>query len=196
MNFDRVAGFYDHLAKSVFGSQWYQVQTVAARELNQVDQLLILGGGTGVILEELDHPQITCVEMSAKMIDQAKQRPTNATVKFVNTDFLEWKSDQKFDAIYCPFFLDCFDQKTLDKVIGKMKTLLSSNGDLHVVDFQRGSFLQQLVIWNMITFFKVTSGLKTNSLLNIPGELKKRRFKERLIRLFMKKWIFYRKYTQ
>lgn len=196
MNFDRVAGFYDHLAKSVFGSQWYQVQTVAARELNQVDQLLILGGGTGVILEELDHPHITCVEMSAKMIHQAEKRSTRSEVSFVNTDFLEWNSEQKFDAIYCPFFLDCFDQKTLNKVIGKLKMLLSSNGELHVVDFQRGNILQQFVTWNMIIFFKVTSGLKTNSLLNIDEALKKGGFREGFVKLFLKKWMFYRKYTQ
>ena len=195
MNFDHVASIYDRMASVVFGSKWKCVQIAAARELNQVDQLLILGGGTGAILEQLVHPEITYVEMSGKMIDQARQRPTNATVKFVNADFLEWNSKQKFDAIYCPFFLDCFDESTLKEVLNKVLTLLNDPGQLHVIDFKNGNWFQGAINRVMVLFFRITVGLVSKRLLPIDHIIQNQGFDLVGSRDLMAGWVFKANYT-
>ncbi|MEQ8469971.1 MAG: class I SAM-dependent methyltransferase [Marinoscillum sp.] len=191
MNFDRVAGVYDRLAMCVFGKEWSKVQSVAATELNRVKKLLILGGGTGAILEELGHPEITYVEMSGRMIDQAKQRPTKSAVRFVNTDFLQWKSDQQFDAIYCPFFLDCFNEEMLLQVLQKISEQLKDNGILHVVDFQKGNWIQKTLVQMMLLFFKIASGLSANQLLDLRQKIVTSGYDEMKSKELQSGWVFY-----
>ncbi|MEQ9304157.1 MAG: class I SAM-dependent methyltransferase [Marinoscillum sp.] len=191
MNFDRVALIYDRLARLVFGPQWHQVQATAATDLNTVKHLLIIGGGTGAILEQLDHPEITYVELSGRMIDRTKQRSTKAAMKFMNIDFLQWKSDQKYDAIYCPFFLDCFNEEQLPQVVQKLSEYLTDTGRLYVVDFQRGNWGQRVSVRVMLRFFRITSGLSANQLLDLRQVIVANGFEEKKSSCLLSGWVFY-----
>lgn len=192
MNFDRVAGIYDSLARIVFGCKWETIQTLAAPALNEKESILILGGGTGAILEELTCESVTYVELSSKMLEQAKRRSSKSNVTFYQADFLEWNTDLQFDAVYCPFFLDCFDQKRLDQVVSKIKGLLTPEGELHVLDFQKGNWYQQVITSMMILFFRATVNLKARSLLRIPTVISSSGFGELRSETLMSGWVFYK----
>ena len=169
MNFDAIAPLYDGLAKLVFGSKaWENVQCYGAEKLRKHPAVLILGGGTGKILETTSAGQtITFLDASAKMLQQASERPTSSNVTFIQEDFLKWESRQKYDAIYCPFFLDCFDEDLLKQVVEKLATHLKPNGRLYVLDFRKTKTLKhRLLLAIMHAFFKVTTGLAATRLLD------------------------------
>ena len=177
MRVDNIAIWYDAMARFVFGKSWKRIQSVAISELNAHQQVLILGGGSGAILEQLNTPKITYLELSKKMISQAQVRPIKGTIDWVHADFLSWQTVQKFDAIYCPFFLDVFPESELNAVIEKVKKSMKSGARLYVLDFQRGNGFQRVLTELMVLFFRIFSGLKANRLLNIHSILEQGGFR-------------------
>ena len=90
-DFNFIAPFYDVLARIVFGNAILKAQTTHLSEINENDQVLILGGGTGKLLEHIPFcDRVDYVEKSEKMIRIAKRRLVNRSVNFVNHDFLNY----------------------------------------------------------------------------------------------------------
>ena len=67
-DFNLVAPIYDRLASIVFGKRWKSVQRFPAADLNNRQKIMILGGGSGAILESLDAADVIYVELSGQMI--------------------------------------------------------------------------------------------------------------------------------
>ena len=76
-DFDPIASWYDRLGKIVFFDRLHIAQKEYLNQLKQGNSLLILGGGTGRILEDIDrlglNLNIDFVEPSSEMIKKAKQ---------------------------------------------------------------------------------------------------------------------------
>ena len=195
MKIGRLASIYDGLANLVFGAKWNAIQLNASADLNGHDHVLILGGGTGQILDQLVDCELTFVELSASMIQKAKMRPNTEKVDWVNQDFLTWHTTKKFDAVYCPFFLDVFPEVELNRVLDKIGTCMKPGGKFYVLDFQRGNRFQQMLTILMILFFKMVSGLKSDGLLDIDQHIRKCNFKLQKEKVFYGHWIFYRSYV-
>ncbi|WP_421873899.1 class I SAM-dependent methyltransferase [Marinoscillum sp.] len=195
MNFDRVAGIYDSLARIVFGCKWETIQTLAAPALNEKESILILGGGTGAVLEELMCESVMYVELSSKMLEKARRRSSKSNVTFYQADFLEWNADLQFDAVYCPFFLDCFDEKRLDQVVTKIKGMLTPEGELQVLDFQRGNWSQRMITQLMLYFFRMASALQAKKLLDISKFVQNSGFIKRDETTMISGWVFYARYN-
>lgn len=170
-NFNFIAPFYDVLSALVFGKSLIESQTYFFSEVKESETVLILGGGTGKLLEALPKcKQVHFLDLSEKMIDHAKKRDSKTTVNFILADFLDHDFESTYDVIICPFFLDCFDEKNLKRVLGKVKALLNQDGRLIVTDFQktkRNGFLLK----GMHLFFRVFTSLQSRDIKNIHLEI-------------------------
>ncbi|MEQ8903661.1 class I SAM-dependent methyltransferase [Ekhidna sp.] len=166
-DFNFIAPFYDVLARIVFGNAILKAQTTHLSEINENDQVLILGGGTGKLLEHIPFcDRVDYVEKSEKMIRIAKRRLVNRSVNFVNHDFLNWKSATTYDVIVCPFFLDCFDRTNLKLAINKCNQLTKDGGILIVSDFEKAAS-SRVLQGIMHLFFSLISNLESKNLKKI-----------------------------
>lgn len=192
MNFDKTVWFYDTLARIVFGSAWRKVQLAPIAELNQAQNVLIVGGGTGQILSHLDrNVKTTYLELSQKMIKKAKLRKTSAKSEFVQADFLQWQTESKYDCILMPFFLDCFAVNDLIAVIDKTKYLLHKDGKLIVTDFQDAGLFRNQMVKLMYWFFNFVSGVKGKTLLDFQTVILTRGYQLNNTELFLNGWVFH-----
>lgn len=164
-NFNFLAPIYDLLARLVFGQNLHQASIHFLNDIPSNSKVLVLGGGTGRILTDLEGNQVTYVEKSQKMLNRAKERQLKELVNFIHTDFLKWESDQQFDVVICPFFLDVFDEDNLNLVLDKMRSSLDSNGQLMVTDFEPSELKSyRLLLKIMHLFFRLFSSLESRRL--------------------------------
>lgn len=192
-SFDRVAGFYDRLARLAFGKIWDKIQKSPLPFLQNKKNILIVGGGTGQILEYLGQGQeIVFVELSKKMLDLAKRRKTSAAVDFVHQNYLTWQSDQKFDVILFSFFLDAFSESSLNSILKKCQSELSRQGELIVVDFERAAPLQNFVTKIMLLFFRIATKLESRQLLDFKKIIASVGFEMIEAKAFLKGWVYLR----
>lgn len=193
-NFNFIAPFYDTISKLVFGNSLIESQTFFLSEIKEIDTVLILGGGTGKLLDALPRcKQIHFLDLSERMIVRAKKRESNSPVNFIHADFLDHDFVSTYDVIICPFFLDCFDENDLRKVLGKAKFILNQQGRLIVTDFQRinnNRFLLKL----MHVFFRICASLQSKNLKDIHQEAKLVGFKLVTEKFFQRNRIFSRLY--
>lgn len=166
-NFDFIAPAYDVIGRLVFGDHLLRSQVVHLDYIQPTDHVLILGGGTGQLLAHFPRcKQIDFLEKSENMIALAKKRKIYQEVNFIQMDFHTFQSPQVYDAIICPFFLDCFSKENLMCILTKMKQILCLGGVLIVVDFQEttsNGYILKLMHW----FFRWVSKLESRSLANI-----------------------------
>ena len=178
-NFNFVASFYDRLSRLVFQKSIEQASQQMVDWVKPGSKVLILGGGTGKLLEQFkNNASIDYVELSTKMIEQAKNRACVGEVSFYNHDYLLFESTKKYDYIICPFFLDLFVPVELNKVINKIKEELTQNGKLLVLDFspKNTGWFNLFLLQVMILFFRVFSGIKIKTYNNLFDEVEKEGF--------------------
>lgn len=192
-NFNLVAPFYDHLARCVFGRSILRSQVHFLEEITDDDHVLILGGGTGEILEYLPACRsVTFCEKSSKMMALAKERSISKHVLFINDDLLTAAYDSQYDVIICPFILDCFTKTTLNRILKLIKTMLTAGGRLIVTDFQRNK--NGLLLLFMHLFFNVFALLESASLKNIHQMIVDAHFQAEKEVFFCRNQIFSRIY--
>lgn len=165
-DFNRIAPYYDFLARLVFGSKLEQSQRLFLDRIQAGQSVLILGGGTGRILSWLPAGcEVTYVEQSANMLEKARRI---GDVHFVQADFLHFSVSHTYDWIICPFFLDCFDKQQLDQAIGTIARLLADDGHLIVTDFRHdGRLKTKVMLWLMHRFFRLTAQLASSRLQDL-----------------------------
>ena len=165
-NFNFVAPFYRWLSLMVYGRKLEAVQHTHLNLIEPGANILVLGGGSGEILNHLPaDSHITFLDLSEAMLDQAKKK---RRVHFVHADFLQWESTEHFDCIITPFFLDCFAPDDLQTAIQKIKVLLQPDGRLIVVDFYHdGRRTTGFLLRLMHLFFRWTANLSSGKLQDI-----------------------------
>ena len=174
--FDAVAPFYDLLASLMFWGAIKRSQIHPLESDPPYGKVLIIGGGTGWILEYvLKSPSVTrvdYVECSQKMLDRARKRafPEVQKVNFIRGDERSIPEGQ-YDAIVTNFFLDCFEEDRLQKVITVLDHCLKTGGHWYFSDFRIGKawyaqWWQKPLTWAMIRFFRLTSGLESTRLID------------------------------
>lgn len=114
-NYDSIAGSYDALSRLVFFKAQVNAQIRQLHYIEAGSRILIVGGGTGWILEEISkiHPEgldITYVELSGKMLDRARKRNYGRNqVLFLHANIEEFKCEEHFDVIHTAFLFDNFE---------------------------------------------------------------------------------------
>jgi ubiquinone/menaquinone biosynthesis C-methylase UbiE len=162
-NYNRIASFYDFLSFIFFGNKLIISQSRFFKFIKEGDKVLILGGGTGKLLESIPAKcHITFIDSSAKMLEQARLRKTKSKVVFYQLRFEEYVAEEKFDHCICPYFLDLFLPNELPSVISRIKSFVKDGSFLHVSDFNPHYTTKYNIalMWCMLKFFKITTSLK------------------------------------
>ena len=166
-DFDLIAPIYKLLSRIVFGEALIKAQCHFLKLLPSNSSVLILGGGDGRLLSQLDKSmRVDFVELSEKMMKLARQQSYNCEVNFIQGD--ENSLNGNYDIVITPFVLDCFEELHLKQVIAKLDKALKVNGLWVCTDFNANDnrVFSKLLISFMIFFFRVMSNLESNKLLN------------------------------
>lgn len=176
-NYDPIARYYDILSRMVYFRSQLKAQIDQLSFIPANSNLLIVGGGTGWILEEIAkvHPSgltITYVEISAKMLEKSKKRKVkDNTVMFVHSAAEEFKTEKTYDVILTAFFFDNFPVEKVKDVFLQYHALLRPGGLWLFSDFyyhpKQGKIWQAFLLKTMYLFFKLISNIEAQVLISM-----------------------------
>ena len=165
--FDPVAPFYPVLEQCVFGSHLNAAREAFFDAVVEADQILLVGEGNGRFLTSLlTHKNKGCVkviEKSSVMIRLAAARvrtlgEMRCDLKFIETDFREYRTSQQFDCVVTHFFLDLFNPPAQLSVIERIAELTTTNATWINVDFVRPRTLRGDILMRLqYAFFRIVS---------------------------------------
>lgn len=173
-NYDNSARFYDSLSRLIFGDAIVNAQIYLLQFILPAAKVLIVGGGTGWILEEIARIHasginITYVELSAKMMAKAQKRNAGLNhVTYINKAVEEIDLAVNFDVIITPFLFDSFSEHTLAKVFSHVHKSLKPDGLWLHADFRsQGNWWQRALLKTMLIFFKILCNIEARSLPDV-----------------------------
>jgi len=176
-NYDNIAKYYDTASRLVFGKAQFNAQINQLQYIGNSNSILVVGGGTGWILEEIAKIKssglnIIYVELSTKMIELAKVRNYGLNnVSFINTRIEDFDQDISFDIILTPFLFDNFLLEKCESVFRKLDTHLKKDGLWFLVDFtvasKKGNRWKKVFLKVMYRFFKIISQVEAKALINM-----------------------------
>lgn len=176
-NYDKIANHYDTLSRLVFFKSQVNAQVNQLQYIPKDSSVLIVGGGTGSILEEITkiYPnglKIVYVEISAKMIALSQKRDfKNNQVEFVNLGIEDFSTDTVFDVVLTPFLFDNFAEQRAAKVFNLLNASLKKDGLWFLVDFSlnknNGNWWKWLLLKSMYSFFKLLGIVEANHLIDM-----------------------------
>jgi tRNA (cmo5U34)-methyltransferase len=174
--FDRVASFYDPLSRLVFGRALEQAQLALLPFIPDKARVLLIGGGSGWLLEQLlcsgKTSQILYLEASPNMLRKAQQRVhasiTGAVVEFRLGTEAALLPQERFDVVITPFLLDLFPAPRLGHLMDRLHAALAPGGLWLFADFwpvtSPPPLWQRLLLQSMYVFFGMLSGVKATGL--------------------------------
>ncbi|MEE1946024.1 class I SAM-dependent methyltransferase [Pedobacter sp. KR3-3] len=172
-SYDKIAKRYDFLSRLVFFKSQVKAQTEQLGYIRHCKKLLIVGGGTGWILKDLNaitQPMtIVFVEAAIEMIALAKKVVTHHQVEFVHQDIEDYQTNQVFDAVLTPFLFDNFDGAKAEKVFGHIDALLAAEGIWVDVDFylnKQSALWKRAILKAMHLFFRFINVVRVNDLID------------------------------
>lgn len=170
--FDKLAWIYDSLVKLVFGNKLEKAQQVFLNDLPDEGILLIIGGGSGWILEEVSKHkpllEIHYVEASIQMLKKAQARQVSPRVLFIHGTHESIPEDQKYQAVITNFFLDLFSSKDLKDIVESLAKHLTLDGEWFLTDFSaegNQGFFRRGFVGGMYAFFRFLCGISAKGLV-------------------------------
>jgi tRNA (cmo5U34)-methyltransferase len=175
--FNFLAPFYDGLARLIIGKDIVNSQLSFLKSFKECKRLLILGGGSGWILDALSEVcpdlQIDYIDLSPAMLNAAKERSINN----VRINFIQGTEnnipDRLYDGVITNFYLDMFDEKKLPDVIEKIKSSLISPARWVVTDFVNERRAHNIMLNLMYLFFRTVTGIQATHLPDWQNEMKR-----------------------
>jgi tRNA (cmo5U34)-methyltransferase len=181
VSFQRIAPYYDTLAKLVFGNTIDHAQKAFFSLIPKGSSVLIIGGGTGRILTDLiknrEPKHITFIEASSAMLHKAEkrfERLDHALTDQVDTCFLhgtekQISADQHYDVLMTFFLLDLYPTHEAKALSSVLSAHLRPSGSWLFADFclQGNAYRQcwqNILLKIMYNFFRLTSNLQNQSL--------------------------------
>jgi ubiquinone/menaquinone biosynthesis C-methylase UbiE len=173
-NYNNSAWFYDRLSALVYGKALIKAQVWLLQFISPGSKILLVGGGTGRILEEIakihqSGLQITYVEIAPKMIELSKEKNygDNAVV-FINDAIENVNLADDFDIVFTPFLFDNFTEENFQKLFTHIHQRLRNGGLWLNADFQlTGKWWQHILLRSMFIFFRLVCGIEGNKLPDI-----------------------------
>jgi len=146
MSFDRLAPHYCWMERVLAGEKLQRCRTAFLEKVTTARNVLVVGEGNGRFLvecrRELHVAKITVVDASRGMLEQTRQRLSRAKlplddVEFIHADALNWKPPEpRYDLIVTHFFLDCFPQVQLEKIVNTLADATEVGAFWLLADFQ------------------------------------------------------------
>jgi ubiquinone/menaquinone biosynthesis C-methylase UbiE len=189
-SYDLIAPLYDPLSRLVFGKAQLRAQRDLLHFIRPNDRILIVGGGTGWILDDItrlpDTPaSITFVESSAKMVDLARKRNTEH-VHFLNLPIEEFHTNEKYDVILTGFLFDNFRERQALTVFEQLDGCLNPGGTWLFVEFQSRQWWQKSLLALMYAFFHLVSRLEVSKLVDMEPFFNRRGYEVRQSKTYFK----------
>lgn len=167
-NFDALAPYYDTLARIVYGKSIQRAQTEFIYTIPVRATILILGGGTGWILDSLTHGnqghKIYFIEASSEMIGRAQRRSIDGDVIFIHGTEAAIPQGLKFDVVMTNFYFDLFTNAGVQHRIQHIAKFCNDDARWLVTDFVNTRWWHSLLLKSMYAFFKLTSGIEADHL--------------------------------
>lgn len=153
----------------MFGNVIRRAQQDAVAFIPPDAKILIVGGGTGWIIEEISKQHssglaITYIDKSEKMVALSRTRHTGTN----SVDYLSGAIEdlplpiETFDIVFTPFILDCLSEPLLGSVIGKLDHCLKPGGLWLFADFHLSAnsmLWQRMLLKLMYLFFTLTTSI-------------------------------------
>lgn len=175
--YSNVAWFYDSLSRVVYGKALVEAQVHLLPLIPPNSSILIVGGGTGWILEQITNTHstglsITYVEVADKMMALSRSRNVkNNKVTYITQPIENVTGLTNFDVIITPFLFDNFSPATFTRVFAQLHGLLKPGGIWLNTDFQlTGKWWQKVLLKSMLGFFRLLAGIESKRLPDIETE--------------------------
>lgn len=173
-NYDPIAKYYDPLSRLIFGDSIRRSQQFLLEAIPAGSNILIVGGGTGWILEDImmQHQSglnITYVEQSAKMMELSLKRDIgNNKVNFECQAIQNISLKGFYDVIILPFLLDNFTYPNIDRIIRKIEFNVTEDGSWLYADFtlKTENHWKKIMLKMMYSLFGRLCNLETYALPN------------------------------
>jgi ubiquinone/menaquinone biosynthesis C-methylase UbiE len=176
--FGRLARAYRWMEYFSFGLYLQRCRRLRIAEMGACRRALVYGDGDGRFLAELvgsaQEMRITAVDASNEMLRQAAKRlPSEARPRLVQADALTCEvsafPEAPFDLVVSHFFVDCFDEEELSRLLARVNTAAAEGAMWVVSDFaipQRpvARQLGRLVVGGLYLAFGLLTGLRTRRL--------------------------------
>lgn len=175
-NYDNASWFYESLSKLVFRKAQLNAQEHFLNLISPGASILIIGGGTGQILESITklYPSglhITYVEISANMMALSRKRNVAQNeVAYITKDIGNLLLKQEFDVIITAFLFDNFSTQELSVMFPRVHQWLKLEGLWLNTDFQlTGPIWQKVMLKTMYYFFRMLNAVKVTQLPDTAG---------------------------
>lgn len=205
-NYDNSAWFYDRLSKVIYGSAIIKAQVYLLDLVPPDSNVLIVGGGTGWILEEIikrhsSGLKITYMEISAKMMALSRKRYIGSTqVNYINDAVENVACLSDYDVVITPFLFDNFTEQTLQKVFTHIHYCLKPGGLWLNTDFRlTGRWWQKILLKSMLLFFRLICNIEASRLPDIEKHFEQHGYKALSQKSFFGEFILstaYQKYQR
>ena len=177
-NYNNSAWFYDPLCRLVYGRALINAQLFLLKFiLPEFKGLLIAGGGTGWILEEISRIyaeglDITYVEIAPKMMALSQKRNIGSNkVIFTNEAVENVPLATDFDIVITPFLFDNFTQANFERIFSHIHSALKPRGLWLNCDFQStGKWWQRVLLTTMFWFFRLICNIEAKKLPEIERQ--------------------------
>lgn len=173
MNCDPIARWYRWLEYIGFGRALERRRNAFLADIAGARRVLLLGDGDGRFLERLvpaifktPGAAIDYVDISARMLDLARARG-GEFVNYMQGDALSIPlRAAEYDLIVTHFFLDCFDERDAMKLVERVAASARPDARWLISEFRECGAFARLTIAALYLFFHMTTGLKTNRLID------------------------------
>jgi ubiquinone/menaquinone biosynthesis C-methylase UbiE len=170
--FNKIARFYDALARLVFGKELVRSQKHFLPLIPNKSRVLILGGGTGWILPELlrhaPDSDLLYIEASSVMLERAKSHVVGhhcGRIQFVHGTEMNIPQVSCFDVVITNCYFDLFSNTQLQELIPVVHNTLVKGGYWFATDFvSSGKWWYRPVLTVMYSFFRLTARVKVSKL--------------------------------
>ena len=152
-NYDSTAWFYEKVAHFFSGGKILACKRSQVPHFKKGERVLFAGSGGGedALLAINKESDVTIVEMSGKMIDQAakkfKDHPFEKNLKIHHQNIFDHQLKGTYDVVVANFFLNVFKEADMSKALNHLAYLLKPGGKLIIGDFSppTGGFINKFV---------------------------------------------------
>ncbi|HSJ67453.1 MAG TPA: hypothetical protein VK921_07255 [Anditalea sp.] len=171
-NYDPIAKYYDPLSRIIFGDSIRRAHQFLLEAIPSGSNILIVGGGTGWILEDIARQHnsglnITYVEQSVKMMELSLKRDIgNNKVKFECQSIQNVILKGFYNVIILPFLLDNYTYPNIDRIIRKIESNVTEDGNWMIADFtlKTGNLWKKIMLKMMYGLLGPLCNLETYTL--------------------------------
>ncbi|HEU5289489.1 MAG TPA: class I SAM-dependent methyltransferase [Cyclobacteriaceae bacterium] len=161
--FDFLAPAYDWMARLVFGKAITESQTGFLNRIPVGANILILGGGTGWLLEKISEQNRSCkilyVDVSEEMIKRSSLRKTQDEIQFLQGSVEDIPIGSTFDVIITNFYLDLFSDRSLRLIVQQIHRHTRPSSIWLVTDFVENTWWHRVMLKVMYIFFRIVTGI-------------------------------------